>query len=83
MRPISNTMRRQLGAFDSSAEIASGRRCRLALANYHAFAIENANMRLVHRNIEASKIVHRSVSSSTSWPIVSAFAEELPTITRC
>ena len=43
----------------------------------------NANMRLVHRTIEASKIVHRSVSSSTSWPNVSAFAEELSTITRC
>ena len=26
-----------------------GRRCRLALANYHAFAIENANMRLVQK----------------------------------
>ncbi len=34
------------------------RRLRLALANHHAFAIENANMRLVHRDIEASKIVH-------------------------
>ena len=33
------------------------RRC-LALANHHAFAVENANMRLVHRDIEASKIVH-------------------------
>src|ERR1700730_1526409 len=59
-----------------------GRRCRLALANYHAFAIENANMRLVHRNIEASKIVHLLVASSTSWPTVSAFAQELPTLTR-
>src|SRR5580692_4854180 len=34
------------------------RRRRLALVNHHAFAIENANMRLVHRDIEASKIVH-------------------------
>jgi hypothetical protein len=33
-------------------------RLRLALANHHAFAVENANMRLVHRDIEASKIVH-------------------------
>jgi 3',5'-cyclic AMP phosphodiesterase CpdA len=34
------------------------RRRRLALVNHHAFAVENANMRLVHRDIEASKIVH-------------------------
>src|SRR5712671_4460987 len=34
------------------------RRRRLALMNDHAFAVENANMRLVHRDIEASKIVH-------------------------
>ena len=34
------------------------RRRRLALVNHHAFAIENANMRLIHRDIEASKIVH-------------------------
>src|SRR3984957_7189326 len=34
------------------------RRLGLALANHHAFAIENANMRLIHRDIEASKIVH-------------------------
>src|SRR4029077_323701 len=59
-----------------------GRR-RLALANHHAFAVENANMRLVHRDIEASEILHRTISSSTSRPIVSAFAEELPPITRC
>src|SRR5271170_6182129 len=35
-------------------------RLRLALANHHAFAVKNANMRLVHRDIEASKIVHRT-----------------------
>src|ERR1700722_9362856 len=34
------------------------RRLGLALANHHAFTIENANMRLIHRDIEASKIVH-------------------------
>src|ERR1700693_3651972 len=34
------------------------RRLGLALANHHAFAIENANMRLIHRDIEASEIVH-------------------------
>src|ERR1700733_4379274 len=34
------------------------RRLRLALANHHAFAIENTNMRLIHRDIEASEIVH-------------------------
>ena len=33
-------------------------RCRLALVNHHAFAVENADMGLVHRDIEASKIVH-------------------------
>ena len=58
-------------------------RLRLALANHHAFAVENANMRLVHRDIEASKIVHRTVSSSKSSPILSAYVEELPPITRC
>ena len=50
----------------------------LAPANHHAFAIENANKRLIHRDIGASKIVHVRISSSTSWPIVPAFAEELP-----
>jgi hypothetical protein len=40
-------------------------------------------MRLVHRDIEASKIVHRTVSSSESPPILSAYVEELPPITRC
>src|SRR5271154_170378 len=59
-----------------------GRR-RLALANDRAFAVENADVGLVHRDIEASKIVHRSVSSSTSRPIVAASMEELPPITRC
>src|SRR5271170_1919279 len=50
----------------------------LALANHQAFAVENANMRLVHRDIEASKIVHRTVSSSESPPILSAYVEESP-----
>src|SRR5271165_3568598 len=35
---------------------------------------------LVHRDVEASKIVHVMVSSSTSWPILSACDEELPFI---
>jgi hypothetical protein len=59
------------------------RRRRLALMNNHTLAVENANMRLVHRDIEASKIVHVVVSSSKPWPILSASAEELPPITRC
>src|SRR5271155_5886774 len=59
------------------------RRRRLALIDNHAFAIEHANMRLVHRDIEASKIVHRTVSSSESSPILSTYVEELPPITRC
>src|SRR5277367_1033573 len=59
------------------------RRLGLALANHHALAIENANMRLIHRDVEASKIVHRTVSSSESSPILSAYVEELPPITRC
>src|ERR1700689_2324474 len=59
------------------------RRRRLALVNHHAFAVENANMRLIHRDIEASKIVHRTVSSSESSPTLSAYVEELPPITRC
>src|SRR4029077_20488390 len=58
-------------------------RLRLALANHHAFAVKNANMRLVRRDIEASKIVHRTVSSSESPPILSAYVEELPPIPRC
>jgi hypothetical protein len=33
------------------------RRLRLALANHHAFAIENADVRLVDRDIQASKIL--------------------------
>jgi hypothetical protein len=58
------------------------RRC-LTLTNDLAFAIENANVGLVHRDIEASKIIHRTVSSSESSPILSAYVEELPPITRC
>src|SRR5277367_6919660 len=50
-------------------------RCRLALANDRSFTVKNANMRLIHRDIEASKIVHRTVSSSKSPPMLSAFEE--------
>ena len=59
------------------------RRRRLALMNDHAFAIDDADVGLVHRDIEASKIVHVMVSSSKPWPILSASVEELPPITRC
>ena len=52
-----NTMRRQLGSFDNSPAIASAVNSRLALANHHAFAIENADVRLVDRDIQASKIL--------------------------
>jgi hypothetical protein len=41
-------------------QFAGDRLCcrrRLALANHHAFTVENANMRLVHRDIETSEIV--------------------------
>src|SRR5271155_4967421 len=48
------------------------RRRRIALVNHNAFAVENANASLIHRDIEASEIVHRTVSSSRSWPILSA-----------
>jgi hypothetical protein len=37
----------------------------------------------VHRDIEASKAVHRTISSSEPMPILSAYAEELPPITQC
>ena len=57
MRPVSKTIRRQLGAFDNSTAIAAARRLRLVLVNHDPFAIENANMRLVQRDIEASKIL--------------------------
>ena len=84
MRPVSNTIRRQLGAFANSPAIACAVDAALLSTNHHAFAIENANMRLVHRDIEASKIVHCRVSSSNDrWPILSACEEELPPITRC
>ena len=58
------------------------RRC-LTFTNDLAFAVDNADVGLVHRDIEASKIVHRTVSSSKPSPILSAYAEELPPITRC
>ena len=48
-------------------QFAGDRRCRrsrLALANHRAFTVENANMRLIHRDIEASEIVHDRISSS-------------------
>jgi hypothetical protein len=40
------------------------RRRYFALVNDHAFAVENADMGLVHRDVEASKIVHRSTRTS-------------------
>ena len=42
-------------------QFAGDRLCcrrRLALANHRPFTVKNANMRLVHRDIEASEIVH-------------------------
>ena len=42
-------------------QLVSNRLCcrrRLALVNHRAFAVENADMGLVHRDIEASKILH-------------------------
>jgi hypothetical protein len=91
-QPVKEDRRHASGLEDNSATTRSFRqfdgdcrcrRLRLALVNHHPFAIENANMRLVHRDIEASKIVHRMVSSSESSPILSAYVEELPPITRC
>src|SRR5271165_4514168 len=48
------------------------RRRRLAFMNNHAFSVENANMRLVHRDIEASKIVHVGSPPPMTPPIVAA-----------
>src|SRR5271156_4780776 len=66
MRPVSKTIRRQLGAFDNSKANCRCRRLRLALVNHHPFAIETANMRLVHRDIEASEILH--IGSPLPYP---------------
>jgi hypothetical protein len=51
-------------------------RC-LALVNDRAVSVDNADMGLLHRDIEASKIVHWTVSSSESLPILSSYPEEL------
>ena len=51
---------------------------RLALVDNRAIAVDNADVGLVHRDIEASKVVHRTVSSSDLTPILSAYPEELP-----
>ena len=59
------------------------RRRRLALVNHRAFAVENANMRLIHRDIEASEIVRVRSPLPMKGPIVAACEEELPPITRC
>ena len=53
------------------------RRRRLALMNDHAFAIDDADVGLVHRDIEASKIVHVGSPLPMTPPIVAACAEEL------
>jgi hypothetical protein len=45
--PVSNTMRRTR-RFRQLAGDRLRSRLRLALANHHALAVENANMRLVH-----------------------------------
>ena len=47
-----------------------GRRRRLALVNDLAFAVDDTDVGLLHRDIEASKIVHRTVSSSETRPMV-------------
>jgi hypothetical protein len=54
------------------------RRRRLALVDDSAIAVDNADVGFVHRDIEASKIVHRTISSSEPTPILSAYPEELP-----
>jgi hypothetical protein len=50
-------------------------RRRLALANHHALAIENANMRFIHRDVEASEIVH--VVTALRWRSGIAKASDL------
>src|SRR5580700_9378055 len=58
-----STTTRSFRQFDGDCRC---RRLRLALINHHPFAIENANMRLVHRDIEASEIVH--IGSPLPYP---------------
>jgi hypothetical protein len=38
---------------------------------------------LIHRDIEASEIIHVITPLPMTRPIVAAFEEELPPITRC
>ena len=73
MRPVSNTMRRQVGAFANSLAIASAVNSVL-LSRATTPSRSRTQTCIIHRDIEASKIVH-VVSSSASWPILSAFAE--------
>src|SRR5271154_2084721 len=74
-QPVKEDRRHASGLEDNSATTRSFRqfdgdcrcrRLRLALVNHHPFAIENANMRLVHRDIEASEIVH--IGSPLPYP---------------
>jgi hypothetical protein len=58
------------------------RRRRLALVDDSAIAVDNADVGFVHRDIEASKIVDRTISSSEPMPILSAYPEGLPAMLK-
>ena len=75
MRPVSNTIRRQLGAFASSTAIAlpSTPSCSREPPRLRGREHKHGSRPLRYRGQRNSS--HR-VSSSTFWPIVSAFAEE-------
>jgi hypothetical protein len=53
------------------------------LVGLSAFDADHGKAQLPQPVEQDGRHASRSVSSSTSWPIVSAFAEELPPITRC
>ena len=57
MRPVSNTIVGRPGAVASAAAIAAGE-WHLRLMNDSSVAVDNTDMRLVHRDIQASKILH-------------------------
>jgi hypothetical protein len=57
MRPVSNTIRLQSGAFANPTAIAAGEVV-VFVSSTTPPSLDNADMRLVHRYVQSSKILH-------------------------
>src|SRR5215469_8916329 len=71
MRPVSKTIRLVAGAFASSAQ-SPRRTRRLCLQSDLAIAVHHADVRLVHRDVQSSKVFHDCPPLYIREPILSA-----------